>query len=226
MPKLKFIFFDVGRVLLDRFDEPLQTLAEHFSMSLEEATKIHCRSWTHQDLKQAWAAMRTVADQLEIGRIGAVAFLEEAGIGPTEADITFISNVWNKPTYLIKPDAISTLDLLAKKYRLGIISNAMPTRRHQELLDHDLVKYFDPIVISAEIGLRKPEAEIFHHALKLAGLTARESAMIDDRLDNIQTARKLGFARAILLDALGLWPGEEGRITSLSELPSLLLTNK
>ncbi|MEU7897027.1 HAD family phosphatase [Nonomuraea sp. NPDC049152] len=52
---------------------------------------------------------------------------------------------------------------------------------------------FDAIVISGEIGMRKPEPRIFQHALDLIGLSGPECVFIDDIEVNIAAARELGI---------------------------------
>ncbi|MEU8268513.1 HAD family phosphatase [Sphaerisporangium sp. NPDC049002] len=53
--------------------------------------------------------------------------------------------------------------------------------------------YFDQVVISGEVGMRKPEPRIFHHALGLVGLRPQECVFIDDIEANIVAARSLGI---------------------------------
>ncbi|WP_433252445.1 HAD family hydrolase [Streptosporangium sp. CA-135522] len=52
---------------------------------------------------------------------------------------------------------------------------------------------FDEIVISGEIGMRKPESRIFEHALGKLGLAGRECVFVDDIEANIEAARALGI---------------------------------
>ncbi len=52
---------------------------------------------------------------------------------------------------------------------------------------------FDEIVISGEVGMRKPEPRIFQHALDLVGLSPEQCVFIDDIEANIQAARALGI---------------------------------
>ncbi|MGN9836922.1 HAD family hydrolase [Nonomuraea sp. H19] len=53
---------------------------------------------------------------------------------------------------------------------------------------------FDAIVISGEVGMRKPEPRIFHHALDLVGLSGEECVFIDDIEANIIAAGALGIS--------------------------------
>ncbi|WP_066372940.1 HAD family hydrolase [Herbidospora mongoliensis] len=52
---------------------------------------------------------------------------------------------------------------------------------------------FDAVVISGEVGMRKPEPRIFAHAVGLVGLEPAECVFIDDIEANIVAARELGF---------------------------------
>jgi putative hydrolase of the HAD superfamily len=56
---------------------------------------------------------------------------------------------------------------------------------------------FDVVVISGEVGMRKPEPEIFSHTLRLLGLPARECVFVDDLRHNVDAAVALGFAGVV-----------------------------
>ena len=53
---------------------------------------------------------------------------------------------------------------------------------------------FDDVVISAEVGMRKPEERIFMLAASRLGVTPAETVFVDDVEGNIAAARELGFA--------------------------------
>lgn len=59
---------------------------------------------------------------------------------------------------------------------------------------YDFFHLFDDIVISGEVGLIKPEPEIFELMLKKIGRPANQCLFIDDALANIEQARRMGFA--------------------------------
>jgi putative hydrolase of the HAD superfamily len=71
--------------------------------------------------------------------------------------------------------------------------NAYPRETFEEL--------FDGVVISSEVGLRKPDAAIFQHALDLVGLPAAECAFVDDIEWNVDAAVELGIAGVHHVDA-------------------------
>lgn len=60
---------------------------------------------------------------------------------------------------------------------------------------------FDGVVISSEVGLRKPDPAIYAHALDLLGLRAHECAFVDDLKHNVRAAADLGIAAVHHVDA-------------------------
>jgi len=53
---------------------------------------------------------------------------------------------------------------------------------------------FDELVLSGDVGLVKPDAEIFELLIGRCGLDVGRTAFIDDAIANVATAARLGFA--------------------------------
>ncbi len=67
--------------------------------------------------------------------------------------------------------------------RLGLVSNAGDADNVQRLIDKaDLRSYFDPILISASVGLRKPNPALFERVLQQWGLSAKQVVVVGDML--------------------------------------------
>lgn len=91
------------------------------------------------------------------------------------------------------PEAVSLLEKLASKYRLGIVANQHPGAE-ERLERHEIRRYFDFVVSSAEVGFVKPDPRIFELALRTAGCSPDQAVMIGDRPDNdIYPAKRLGM---------------------------------
>lgn len=60
-------------------------------------------------------------------------------------------------------------------------------------LTAQLLPYFDYFIESAVLGIRKPDPEIFKHALKIMGCRPEEVVFLDDIGSNLKAARKLGI---------------------------------
>ena len=63
-----------------------------------------------------------------------------------------------------------------------------------------LAELFDAVVISAEVGMRKPEERIFRHAVGLLGLDPAQCVFIDDIEANVQAAEALGMTGVLHTD--------------------------
>jgi epoxide hydrolase-like predicted phosphatase len=72
----------------------------------------------------------------------------------------------------------------------GLLSNSWGDHGYPRELFPEM---FDAVVISSEVGMRKPEERIFVHAAELLGLPPRECVFIDDIEANIKAAEQVGF---------------------------------
>jgi putative hydrolase of the HAD superfamily len=57
----------------------------------------------------------------------------------------------------------------------------------------DFPGLFDTVVLSGEVGMRKPEKEIFLHAAQTLGVPPEECVFIDDMAANVAAARACGM---------------------------------
>ena len=97
------------------------------------------------------------------------------------------------------PDVLEALEALSPRYKLGVISN-FDGRLRMILEQLGISKFFNPIVISSEVGADKPDPFIFERACQLAGVAANESLHIgDDRAGDWEGAAAAGL-RVVKLD--------------------------
>jgi putative hydrolase of the HAD superfamily len=75
--------------------------------------------------------------------------------------------------------------------RTGLISNSWGTRRYDRA---QLEELFDGIVISGEIGIRKPAPELYELGAQRIGLEAEACVFVDDLPFNLAPAAELGMA--------------------------------
>jgi putative hydrolase of the HAD superfamily len=75
--------------------------------------------------------------------------------------------------------------------RTGLISNSWGTRRYDRVL---LAELFDGIVISGEVGIRKPAPEIYGMGAERIGVEADACVFVDDLSFNLEPAASLGMA--------------------------------
>ena len=111
--------------------------------------------------------------------------LRMVGIENQELADTFCREVLGRiPTKnKVIPGAVELLEYLYPKYNLYILSNGFKELQEHKMQTAGLRKYFKKIVLSDDIGINKPNPELFIHALQVANSTTEESIMIGDMFD-------------------------------------------
>lgn len=88
-------------------------------------------------------------------------------------------------------------DLRAAGLRVALLSNSWGNTYPRERID----ALFDPVVISGEVGLRKPNPEIFTHTLDLLGLPPQRAVFVDDAEPNVEGATRVGLRTVLHTEA-------------------------
>lgn len=119
------------------------------------------------------------------------------------------------------PDVHRTLEQLADRYTLGVITNGNADVRRLGLAD-----YFRFALCAEELGVGKPDPHPFRTALQQAGVPAAAAVHIGDHPgDDIAGAQASGL-RAVWFNPQGkAWgeaPAPDAQVRSLAELPALL----
>lgn len=109
-------------------------------------------------------------------------------------------------TWTAFPDAAPALrELKERGFVLGLVSNATDLAR-RVLKNLDMERYFDFVVLSAEVGVRKPRREIFDIALRNARAAPRRTLFVGDKLAvDVKGALGAGM-NAILIDRMNVYP--------------------
>jgi epoxide hydrolase-like predicted phosphatase len=81
--------------------------------------------------------------------------------------------------------------------RTGLVSNSWGTRRYDRAL---LAELFDGVVISGEVGMRKPAPAIYALGAERAGVAPETCVFVDDLPFNLPPAEALGMATVHHLD--------------------------
>ncbi len=73
--------------------------------------------------------------------------------------------------------------------RVGLLSNSWGNTYPREQID----ALFDAVVISGEVGMRKPQPKIYRHALELIGVSECRTLFVDDAEPNVLGAQAVGL---------------------------------
>ena len=91
-------------------------------------------------------------------------------------------------------DTVSILETLdAKEVPLYAITNFNGPKFRETQKRFDFLNRFRDIVVSGEVGMLKPDADIFEHFLARNKLAAADCVFIDDSRANVASAARLGF---------------------------------
>jgi epoxide hydrolase-like predicted phosphatase len=82
-----------------------------------------------------------------------------------------------------------------KKAKIALFSNSLGTMAKEVLKKRHLTgkKFFDRIFVSNEMHLAKPDKKAYKFVLKKLKVEPSESMMVDDRMENIKSAKALGM---------------------------------
>lgn len=206
----RHLFFDLDRTLWD-FDAAAEVAFEKIyeqyhlkDLGIPSAHEFH--EVYHPLNEKLWELYR--ADQItkeELNRTRFMKPLEHYGIHD-EALADHLSEdyvYWSPRIVRLVPGTMELLDYLKPKYHLHLITNGFEEVQHTKLSGSGLEPYFETLTVSEEVGVKKPNPEIFHYALKKAGATPEESLMIGDEMAvDIDGARAAGMDQ-LLFNASG-----------------------
>lgn len=109
---------------------------------------------------------------------------------------------WNQATknaHILNTDLLTYIVQLHGTYKTAILSNANKGILDREVGKDWLQKAFDEIVVSAEVGIVKPDERIYQLVVDRLGVTPKDCLYIDDRENFLIPARQLGMS-AILYE--------------------------
>ena len=109
-----------------------------------------------------------------------------------------VANAWQKHISL-DPEAHSVLHTLHRSKKLALVTNFdHPPHVHSVLSKLNLTPYFDSVVISAEVGIKKPDPRIFDTALEQTGIKPEEVLYVGDTEDDTKAARAAGMVPILI----------------------------
>lgn len=135
-----------------------------------------------------------------------------------------VETIPHTPAY---PDVEAVLAALAPRFRLAVISNGLGRDQRAKIECTGLAGHVGEVVISEEVGLRKPDPAIFRLALGRIGVAAGRAVYVGDNpADDVAGARAAGMAAVWLRRDGGLFDvggdGADAAIRGLDELVGLL----
>ena len=208
---IKGILFDLYGTLIDiETDE-----------SMEEIYRVIAHYLTYQGIYlhrwEVWDRYYQVMKQQKEGRgeeypeieVEAIwdTFLAQEGLdsGPPRRNLTRILaqlyRAISRKRLQLYPEVKRVLDELRPRYRMALVSDAQPCFALPEIKTVGLDGYFNPIIISAFYGFRKPDRRLIEISLDIMKLIPAEVICVgNDMYRDIYGARQLGI-KTIFFDS-------------------------
>jgi putative hydrolase of the HAD superfamily len=181
-PLTPWLLFDYGEVLCLA---PSPEERNDFERALSDVVAPH-ELWPRYWAERLEYDRGTVSTLHYWHRVLGIEVSEERVDGIHRADIA----MWSHPNQ-------ATLDYVDRArqvgYRLALLSNA-PAPFGDAFDQLAWLEEFEPRLFSGRLGLVKPDDAIFHECLAFMNASPDEVTFIDDREDNVETARRLGLS--------------------------------
>jgi putative hydrolase of the HAD superfamily len=213
---LAMVFLDIGGVM---YDDGIY--ARSWQRALRELGAV----FTDEEFDEEYRAVRAAQSGSFRKRLSA-RFLPEVSLDEIR---NLASTYWAYPPQALFPDVLPCLEVLAGRYRLGVIAN-QPSHVRDAMIRDGLDGFFEVWGVSEDVGLEKPDPRLFAYAAREAGVAPSSAAMVGDRLDyDVRPAAAAGMRTVWMLrgeapdaptaDQLA---EADATVSGLAELPSVL----
>lgn len=159
--------------------------------TVEGLKKLGLTEW-NEDLNQ-------LNMQFEKGEIPKQDFLFGIQKHIPNASLNDILEAWNAILLDFPLNRLEFLQKLSRKYRLFLLSNTdsihIDTFEQETGVSFysDFYQCFEKVYFSFEMGMRKPDAEIFNYIVQKHDLSIKNTLFVDDKKENTDAALALGF---------------------------------
>lgn len=191
-PNIQCVFFDLGSVLVHvDIDKCLQQFAKNSAVSLTQ--------WIE--------AVRTnggIMREFDLGRITPHQFYQQTRdkLGLRLSYNEFVQVYCG--IFSLNLSVVNWVKMLASKVTLSIVSNTDPLHFEYILHTFEMMSLFEKPTTSFQVGIMKPEPDIYRHAMNKIGVSPEESIFIDDRIENVEGAQAVGMYGIIYNDRTDL----------------------
>ena len=208
---IKGIVFDLYGTVLDietdeSLDEIYRAIANYLTYHGVYRHRWEVRDRYYAIMKQQKEARGEDYPEIDVEAIWNT-FLGQEGIGAPVARrelATILAQLYraiSRKRLQLYPEVTRVLDALRPTYRMALVSDAQPCFALPEMKAVGLEGYFDPIIISAHYGFRKPDPRLFRKALDTLNLVPTEVICVgNDMYRDIYGARRLGI-KSIFVDS-------------------------
>ena len=181
MMGIRAVIFDLGGVLVRTEDhQPRSRLAEELNLSYAELDK---RVFANESSRQATVGRVTEQEHWKT---------VQQEVGMTDEQFSnFVERFFAGDR--LDHELVDTIRKLRPRYRTALLSNAWDNLRAMLEGEWRIADAFDEVFISAEMGIAKPDSEIYLRVLERLELQPPQAVFVDDFIENVEAARQAGL---------------------------------
>ena len=178
---IRLVLLDIGGVM---YDDSV------YARSWARALRASGADFTDEEFEDEYTAARAAQSGSFRRRLTGRFLGPNADIEPVER---LASRTWAYPSDALYADVVPCLEVLAGRYRLGILAN-QPSLVRAALERDGVDRFMEVWGVSDDVGFAKPDPRLFAHVLYLAGEAPPHVVMVGDRLDyDIRPASRIGM---------------------------------
>lgn len=185
------LIVDFGGVLTTPMQDAMVAFAEEEGIELQDLVRVALKAYTGEDDELVVAFEKGQLPEPEFALQFAQRLASEAGV---EVDPErLIRNIFGA---LRLEEGMFDAVAAARRSGLktGLLSNSWGLAGYPR---ERLAEVMDVVIISAEVGMRKPDAEIYELTLQKLGVSAQASVFVDDHPGHLKTASELGMTTVL-----------------------------
>ncbi|MBL3667960.1 HAD family phosphatase [Streptomyces sp. M2CJ-2] len=191
-PPVAAVVFDYGGVLTTPVRQSIAAWLEHDGIEPASFSRT-LKAWLGRQAPEGTPIHRLETGELPVAEFERLFATELVTLSGTPVDPVgvldrFFAGLRPEPRMYALAE-----ELRACGVRVALLSNSWGNDYPRERLE----SLFDPVVISGEVGLRKPLPTVFELTLERLGLAAAQVVLVDDAEPNVAGARAAGL-RAVL----------------------------
>ncbi len=100
---------------------------------------------------------------------------------------------WLEPYHQPISGMVELVEALSRHYRLVLLSNVDRDYWQVVRVMHPELEHFESLLVSCDLGIAKPDPEVFRRVCRLTGTEPHQCFFVDDTAQNVEAARALGF---------------------------------
>lgn len=196
--KIEAIIFDFGGVVINiDYDATIQAFKD---LGIDNFDELYSQ-----------AAQSDLFNSIETGKISPQHFINGLlQLLPSGTSPNAVAKAWNAMILDIPSDRIELLFSLKENYQIYLLSNTNSLhiddaiRKWNDVSSETIDKVFNHVYLSHEMGMRKPDLEIFETVCKEQNINPETTLFIDDSIQHIEGAKKAGLNTYYLSKGLNL----------------------